>query len=235
MDFSVKDTPIGDIKPYEKNPKQHTAESTKKIADSIQKFGWQQPIVVDEDNVIIIGHGRYLAATSLGLKTVPVKKATGLSEAKVKALRIADNKLPTFAAWDSELLTEELNSVFNEMQSVSDTFFSEEEYSILLLDNSYSMSVQETKSSAASSNPTPVEEEGEQEDSDSDNSDAGSGDNVASSRLGVNYVFNLSFATKEGRKIVYDAINAAKESHNIEMQADALAYICSNYLKSLEN
>ncbi len=77
------------------------------VADSIQAFGWRQPIVVAEDGVIILGHTRRLAAILLKLTTVPVHVATGLSKAQVKALRLADNRTHDNASWDLDLLEAE--------------------------------------------------------------------------------------------------------------------------------
>ena len=83
----------GELIPYENNAKIHTPEQVKRIANSIREFGFQQPIVVDKDNVVIIGHGRLFAAKELMLDTVPVVRAENLTEDQVKALRLADNKL----------------------------------------------------------------------------------------------------------------------------------------------
>ena len=96
-----------DLVPYEKNAKQHPPEQVKHIANSIKRFGWQQPIVVDRDNVVIIGHGRLMAAKELLLEQVPVVYADQLSEKDVKALRLADNKTNE-SGWNLSALDEEL-------------------------------------------------------------------------------------------------------------------------------
>ena len=83
----------GDLYPYEQNAKVHTPEQVGRIANSIKAFGFQQPIVIDKDNVVIIGHGRLFAAKELMLDQVPVVRADDLTEDQVKALRLADNKL----------------------------------------------------------------------------------------------------------------------------------------------
>lgn len=83
----------GKLIPYENNAKIHTPDQVERIANSIREFGFQQPIVVDKDNVVIIGHGRLFAAKELMLDTVPVVRAENLTEDQVKALRLADNKL----------------------------------------------------------------------------------------------------------------------------------------------
>ena len=96
-----------ELTPYTKNAKIHPAEQVEHIANSIQQFGFRQPIVVDADNVVIIGHGRLLAAQKLGLEKVPVVKADDLTEAQIKALRLADNKTNE-SEWDLEFLDSEL-------------------------------------------------------------------------------------------------------------------------------
>ena len=83
----------GELHPYPQNAKVHTPDQVKRIAASIKAFGFQQPIVVDKDNVVIIGHGRLFAAQELMLDQVPVVRADDLTEDQVKALRLADNKL----------------------------------------------------------------------------------------------------------------------------------------------
>lgn len=105
--LDVVATPIGDITAYAKNPRKNEA-AIAKTAASIQEFGWRQPIVVDESGTIIAGHTRLLAARQLGLDTVPVHVARGLTPAQVRAYRLADNRTGQEAEWDLPLLSEEL-------------------------------------------------------------------------------------------------------------------------------
>ncbi|MEO2015474.1 MAG: ParB N-terminal domain-containing protein, partial [Fuerstiella sp.] len=98
---------ITDIKPYEHNPRINDA-AVDVVATSIKEFGFRQPIVVDEDGVIIVGHTRFKAAQKLGLEKVPVHVAKGLTLAQVKAYRLADNKTGELAEWDYDLLPIEL-------------------------------------------------------------------------------------------------------------------------------
>lgn len=101
---------IETIIPYEKNPRKNEA-AVAVVAKSIEEFGWRQPIVVDEHGVIIAGHTRWKAARSLQQTTVPVHVAAGLTEAQVKALRIADNRSADIAEWDMDLLPQELEAL----------------------------------------------------------------------------------------------------------------------------
>ena len=99
--------PPGDLTPYQRNAKQHPEKQVQHIANSIREFGFRQPIVVDADNVVVIGHGRLLAAKKLGLEYVPVVRADDLTEEQIKALRLADNKTNE-SEWDFDLLDSEL-------------------------------------------------------------------------------------------------------------------------------
>jgi ParB-like chromosome segregation protein Spo0J len=112
--------------PYGENPKDHPTEQVDKIASSIKRFGWDQPIVVDSDNVIIKGHGRYKAAKKLGLDIVPVIDQSGLSEAQVRAARIADNRVSE-SDWDNELLSAEFDLLRESNMSLEATAFGDDE------------------------------------------------------------------------------------------------------------
>jgi ParB-like chromosome segregation protein Spo0J len=98
---------LDEIEPYGSNPKQHPDEQIDKIASSIRRFGWNQSIVVDGDGVIIVGHGRRLAAKQLGEKSAPVIERTDLSDAEARAYRIADNRVSE-SPMDDDLLEVEL-------------------------------------------------------------------------------------------------------------------------------
>lgn len=95
------------IRPYENNPRLND-EAVAPVAASIREFGFRQPIVVDGDGVIIVGHTRYKAAQQLGLQRVPVHVATDLTPAQIKAYRLADNQTATVAEWNYDLLPIEL-------------------------------------------------------------------------------------------------------------------------------
>lgn len=110
--MKVEAKSIDEIKPYENNPRDND-DAVDAVANSIKEFGWQQPIVVDNDGVIIAGHTRYKAAQKLGLKTVPVVVAKDLTEEQVKAYRLADNKSGELADWDMDLLNDELDQIRN--------------------------------------------------------------------------------------------------------------------------
>ena len=108
--MQVTSMKLMEVRPYEKNAKKHPDDQVEHIANSIREFGWQQPLVVDKDNVLVIGHGRLLAAKKLGLEEVPVVRADDLTEDQIKALRLADNKTNE-SEWDFGLLDLEIESI----------------------------------------------------------------------------------------------------------------------------
>lgn len=97
------------IKPYQKNAKKHPDKQLKQIANSLKEFGWRQPIVIDKNDEIIVGHGRWLAYSKYpeGIKEPCIVKADDLTDEQVKAYRLADNKLNE-SDWEMDLAIEEL-------------------------------------------------------------------------------------------------------------------------------
>ena len=83
---------IDELLPYQRNQKDHPEEQVRNLANSLRRFGWRQPVVIDENNVIVIGHGRVLGAKMLGLTEAPVVRADDLTEDEIRELRIVDNK-----------------------------------------------------------------------------------------------------------------------------------------------
>lgn len=110
--LKIEYLPVGSLKPYEKNAKKHPAEQVEHIANSIREFGFRQPLVIDKDNVLVIGHGRLLAAKKLGFDTVPCVRADDLTDEQIKALRLSDNKTNE-SEWDFDLLGGELDDIFD--------------------------------------------------------------------------------------------------------------------------
>ena len=103
---------IGDVTPYENNPRINDG-AVDATANSIKQFGWKQPIVVDKDGVIIVGHTRLKAAKKLGIEQVPVLVAKDLSFEQADAYRLADNKTGELADWDMDMLGDELAQIEN--------------------------------------------------------------------------------------------------------------------------
>ena len=105
---------IDDVIPYENNPR-HNDEAVEMVAQSIKDFGFRYPILVDKNNVIISGHTRLKASYKLGLSKVPVMIADDLTDDKVKALRLVDNRTSEVASWDFDMLQKELDAIDMDM------------------------------------------------------------------------------------------------------------------------
>lgn len=108
--MTTVDVRLADIKPYEKNQKKHDDTQINNIAISIDKYGFVQPLVLDKDNNIIIGHGRYLAAEKLNMESVPAVYAENLTDEQIRELRILDNKLNE-SEWDIDKLKLDLEEL----------------------------------------------------------------------------------------------------------------------------
>lgn len=105
--MNVEMMAVKDIKPFERNAKKHDEKQIKNVMESIKQFGFAQPLVVDKDNVLIIGHCRLIASKRLKLDSVPVVKMDELTQEQVDKLRLLDNKLNE-SEWDMELLAEDI-------------------------------------------------------------------------------------------------------------------------------
>lgn len=103
--------PIDKLRPNPRNARNHSKKQIRQLANSIARFGWTYPIVVDENTVILAGHARYSAAQLLGCHTVPVIVLSGLSDPEKRALALADNKIAANSGWDRKLLAEELGEL----------------------------------------------------------------------------------------------------------------------------
>lgn len=129
--MQIKNMKITDIHPYEKNPR-YNDDAVDAVAASIMEFGFQQPIVVDKDFIIIVGHTRVKAAEQLGLTEVPVVVADNLTPEQVQAYRIADNKTGEIAEWDYNLLPVEIKELQDANFDLSLLGFDAEELDKLL-------------------------------------------------------------------------------------------------------
>ena len=129
--MDVIELPLGQIIPYARNPRRNE-KAVAAVAASIAEFGWRQPIVVDENMVVLAGHTRLEAARQLGLETAPVHVARGLTEAQARAFRIMDNRSAQNAEWDEDLLGLELGDLVEAEFDLGLTGFTEEELSALM-------------------------------------------------------------------------------------------------------
>lgn len=108
--MQIQHIALSDLTPYDKNPRLND-NAVPKVAESIRQFGFKVPLVIDSNNVIVAGHTRYKAAQELGLESVPCIVADDLSDAQIRAFRLADNKVAEFSEWDFTALHEELEAL----------------------------------------------------------------------------------------------------------------------------
>lgn len=106
---------ISKLKPYENNARTHDEAQIEKIVNSINEFGFINPVIIDENNMILVGHGRTEAAKRAGLKKVPFRRVTNLNEDQKRAYILADNRLSDLAGWDFELQLKELEEITLDM------------------------------------------------------------------------------------------------------------------------
>jgi DNA modification methylase len=132
--LSVNYCPITDLTGYDRNSRTHSPEQVAQLAASMTEFGWTNPILVDAKMGVIAGHGRILAAKSLGMTDVPVIVLGHLTAAQRRALVIADNKLALNAGWDSDLLASELLGLKDEGFDLGLLGFGDDELADLLAD-----------------------------------------------------------------------------------------------------
>jgi DNA modification methylase len=123
--------PITTIRPYANNPRLND-QAVEAVAASLREFGFRQPLVIDEEGVLVVGHTRFRAALQLGLEMVPVHVATGLTPAQIKAYRLADNQTATLSRWDEERLPLELIALQQQGFDLKLTGFSAEDLLRLL-------------------------------------------------------------------------------------------------------
>jgi DNA modification methylase len=121
--LSVARRSIGELKPYPNNARRHSRKQLRKIADSLRRFGWTNPILIDEHGVLLAGHGRLEAAKLLGWETVETICLTGFSADEKRAYILADNRLAEEAGWDRDLLAIEFSTLIEEGFEVEATGF----------------------------------------------------------------------------------------------------------------
>ena len=131
--MQIREVNVSEIKEYAKNAKKHPEKQVVAIATSIKKFGFRQPLVLDKNMEVVIGHGRLAAAKMLHMETVPCVMADDLTDEQIKALRIADNKTNE-SEWDFGLLGEELAQLVD--IDMTDLGFNEAEILELQIDDS---------------------------------------------------------------------------------------------------
>ena len=130
----IEMAPPGSLRAYAGNARTHSKRQVRQIADSIERFGFTNPVLVSDNDEIIAGHGRVMAAKLIGLAEVPTLRLAHLSDVERRAYVIADNKLALNAGWDSEILAIELQGLIDLDFDLSVTGFSLAEIDIVLDD-----------------------------------------------------------------------------------------------------
>lgn len=113
--MNIIEKKISDLKPYDKNAKTHPKKQVELLAKNIEKFGFTTPVLINENDELIAGHGRLLAMQLLKRETVPCVMIEGLTEAEIKALRLADNKIAEMGEWDMDLAIQELKELDDDL------------------------------------------------------------------------------------------------------------------------
>jgi DNA modification methylase len=147
--MEVEVMPIASLKPYARNARTHSRKQIKQIANSIQRFGFTNPVLISDENEIVAGHGRVEAAKLLGYETVPTLRLAHLNAAERRAYVIADNKLALNAGWDREVLAIELQGLIDTDFDLELTGFSLAEVDIVL---------EEAQESAVTGSPGPEDD-----------------------------------------------------------------------------
>ena len=124
--MKIQDLDINEIIPYANNPRNNAA-AIDAVAASIKEFGFKVPVVIDKNNILITGHTRLEAAKKLGITKIPAIRASDLTDAQVKAFRLADNKVSEIATWDDKALAAELQALDDMDFDMSDFGFSDDE------------------------------------------------------------------------------------------------------------
>lgn len=117
--MKIETLKVSTLKPYEKNARKHPPAQVELLAKNIKSFGFTTPILIDEKNNIIAGHGRLLALIMLKQTEAPCVRMEGLTEEEVKALRLADNQVAALGGWDMNLVLEELGSLDIHLQELT--------------------------------------------------------------------------------------------------------------------
>lgn len=234
--MQIEDWPLAKVKPYPNNPRV-LRNAAEKVAESIKSFGWRQPIVVDGDGFIIAGHARHAAAKLLKLKTVPVHVASDLSEAQVRALRIADNKTATFADWDDARLADELQAIMAGADALVFTGFAQSELDAIMMRAAADVAAITAAAPvvqhqpAAQLDPAPAADPVATSLPPSPEPAAAAAPAPAGEPAPVQDMVPFhALMSVDARQVVYDAIAKAKSGHGLETTGEALLVISRSYI-----
>jgi ParB-like chromosome segregation protein Spo0J len=123
---------VSELKELERNARLHSADQLKQITESIKRFGFLSPVVIDSNNVVVAGNGRLIAAKGLGIDSVPAIRAQGLSQEELRAYALVDNRLSETSSWDIDMLKIELDDLIGNGMELDVIGFSDDEISKLV-------------------------------------------------------------------------------------------------------
>lgn len=132
MSMRIEYLPVGALQPYSRNARTHSRKQIRQIARSIERFGFCNPVLIDDGGGIIAGHGRVEAAKLIGMKEVPAVRLSPMSDAERRAYILADNRLAEEAGWDREILALELQGLLDLDFEVEITGFATAEIDMVL-------------------------------------------------------------------------------------------------------
>ena len=140
----IEHLPTDTLVPYARNSRTHSPEQVAQIAASIREFGFTNPVLIDANNTLIAGHGRVMAAQSIGLATVPAIRLAHLTDAQRRAYVIADNKLAENAGWDMATLAREVEDLNADGYDLELLGFGADELTALLGESKQDAEVKQT-------------------------------------------------------------------------------------------
>lgn len=200
---------LNELVPYERNARTHSSDQLDKIKNSINEFGFINPVIIDENNMILVGHGRAIAAKNAGLSSVPYKRVTNLTEDQKKAYIIADNKLSDLAGWDEELLQEELESIDLDMSLFG--FDEIDEPEIEINDDDFELNEDDVPTGEPIAKPGDIYELGQHRLMCGDSTDPEDVDKLLNGALADLVVtdppYNVNVSNSQGMTIVNDKMN----------------------------
>lgn len=150
--MNVEIVKIGSLKPYPRNARVHSERQIEMIAESIKEFGFLSPVIIDENNMILAGHGRVEGAMLAGLSEVPCYRICGLTDDQKRAYILVDNKLSDLSEWDFKMLQGELDSIDINMEDYG--MFDVEEFDDSLVDTFFKDGVHVSAKKRSHSNKT---------------------------------------------------------------------------------
>jgi hypothetical protein len=204
--MKIEQVKIDKLIPYANNAREHSDQQIAQIAGSIREYGFNNPILIDENNTVIAGHGRLYAAMKLELKDAPCVRLSHLTETEKKAYILADNKIALNSTWNLSMLDLELKNLQEQDVDLTLLGFTDADLSRLADDK-------------------------DQERLDAMVSDAGIDDDIDTSNRPDQEMFPLSVMLEhDQRDTIFKALRKAKEEHTLENSGQALWAICKDYL-----